>query len=280
MSSKKSTEPHIYKGLEKMLAEMSEEEQKILLKQLQSPKKDYNRETYKHYHRPRRVKIGIISDLHIGSKYFDIQIFEKSAHTFKKEKVEAIYCCGDIIEGMSNREGHIYELDIIGVTQQIEKACELLSEYTVPFYFIIGNHDEWASKKANQGILVGEILEDKIKNATYLGDYEANIELAPGVTMRLTHDGGNAYALSYSLQKRINSLSDDSKPQILANGHLHKSLYMYYRNIHAVEAGAFQNQTPFMARKGSPSMVGFWIFDIKYGKNGLYEFTPRWFPKE
>lgn len=280
MSSNKKSDSTIYKGLEKVLAQMSEEEQKILLKQLQAPQKKYNREIYKHHYRPKRVKIGIISDLHIGSKYFDPGIFEKSVRAFSKEKVEAIYCCGDIIEGMSNREGHIYELETIGVSAQIAQAAELLSHYSAPLYFIVGNHDEWSIKKSNQGVNVGDLLEDRIKNAKYLGDYEANIELSPGVTMRLTHDGGNAYALSYSLQKRINALSDESKPQILANGHLHKSLYMYYRNIHAVEAGTFQNQTPFMARKGAPAMVGFWIFDIRYGKNGLYEFMPRWFPQE
>ena len=271
----------IYKGLEKILSDMPEEEQKILLKQLQYPhKKNCGRKIHYHYYRPRRVKIGIISDLHIGSKFFDMGVYEKSVRTFSKEKVEAIYCCGDIIEGMSNREGHIYELDHIGTSTQINYAAELLNQYKQPLFFITGNHDEWASRKSNQGVLVGEILEEKITSSTHLGDYETNVELAPGVMMRLTHDGSNAYALSYSLQKRINGLADESKPQILANGHIHKSIYMFYRNIHAVEAGTLQNQTPFMARKGSPAMVGFWIFDIRYGKKGLYEFTPRWFPKE
>jgi len=271
----------IYKGLEKILSDMPEEEQKILLKQLQYPhKKDYGRKIHYHHYRPRRVKIGIISDLHIGSKFFDMGIYEKSIRAFSKEKVEAIYCCGDIIEGMSNREGHIYELDHIGTSAQINHAAELLNQYKQPLFFITGNHMEWAKRKSNQGINLGDILESKLNNGKYLGEYESNIELAPNVIMRITHDGSSAYALSYSLQKRINSLSDESKPNIIANGHLHKAIYIYYRNIHAVEAGTLQNQTPFMARKGSPAMVGFWIFDIRYGKKGIYKFSPSFYPKD
>ena len=280
LNSSQQPTKKINKKLEQKLAEMSEKEQQILLKQLESPRKNNGRRIYEHHYNPVHVRIGIISDPHIGSKYFDPETFEKSVYTFNKEKVEAIYCCGDIIEGMSNRDGHIYELETIGTTAQINQAIKILSAYKQPLYFITGNHDEWAMKKANQGVLVGDTLETKLSNAHFLDEYEANIELAPKIMLRLTHDGRSAYALSYSLQKRINALDDESKPQILANGHLHKSLYMYYRNIHAVEAGTFQNQTPFMARKGSPAMVGFWIFDIKYNDGKIYEFTPRWFPKE
>ena len=270
---------NIIPGLEGILSDMNKEQQQILVKQLKAPAPPTCNQ-YEHYHRPRRAKIGIISDTHIGSKYFDPATFEKSVHIFNREKVEAIYHAGDIIEGMSNRDGHIYELETIGVTAQIDQAADLLNQYKQPLFFITGNHDGWSSVKANQGVDIGGILEDKIAGATNLGAYETNIKLAPAVTMRMTHDGSSAYALSYSMQKRINSMDDKSKPDILANGHIHKALYLNYRGIHGVESATMQQQTPFMARKGSPAMVGFWIFDIKYTKKGVSSFAPTFYPSE
>jgi UDP-2,3-diacylglucosamine pyrophosphatase LpxH len=179
---------------------------------------------------------------------------------------------------MSNRDGHIYELETIGVSNQINQAANLLSASPVPLFFTTGNHDEWSKNKANQGHLVGQDLESRISHATFLGEYTANIKFSDNVTMRLTHEGATAYALSYSGQKRINALEGGTKPSIIMNGHLHKLLYMNYRNIHYFEAGTLQSQTPFMAMKGSPSMVGFWLLDVYHNKKGITQLKQTAFP--
>lgn len=251
-------------------------EQEIILTQLQQPQRKI--ETYKHDFNSNHIKLGIISDTHIGSKYFNKQILDNSIKIFNKEKVDAIYHCGDVIEGMSNREGHCYELEKIGFTSQIEYAAELLSKYKQPLFFITGNHEEWAKKKSNIGYVVGHDLENKINGSKYLGEYTANIDLGKDVIMRLTHEGNSAYALSYSGQKRINALEGGTKPNIIFNGHLHKMLYMNYRNIHFFEAGAMQNQTSFMAMKGSPAMTGFIVADIYFNKDGINRLTTSMYP--
>lgn len=256
--------------------DLSKQEIKNIIDTLKNPNKKYKE--YKYYCDTDQIKIGVISDTHIGSAYFNPKVLEHSVKTFDKEKVSAIYHAGDVIEGMSNREGHIYDLKHLGTTAQIDYAVKLLSKYNQPLYFITGNHDEWAKKKSNQGVLVGELLEQKLDNATFLGEYSADIKLNDKVLLRLTHEGNNAYALSYSLQKRINSISGGNKPDILVNGHLHKAIYMFYRNIHALEAGTMQEQTPFMRDKGSPAMVGYWVLTIGIGKNGLNNFTPKFYP--
>ena len=56
------------------------------------------------------------------------------------------------------------------------------------------------------------------------------------------------------------------KPHILGIGHFHKAEYMpRYRNVKAIQAGTFQDQTPFMARKGLAAHVGGWIIEITLG---------------
>jgi len=274
MGKDKSLDEQILEIIKKQ--NLTVEEAKRALAQLSQPEK--LRRSYEHFYDSKKVKLGVFSDPHFGSKFFDYQAFDHAVKTFNKEKVDAIYIPGDVIEGMSTRPGHVYELEHIGNTAQINHAAQMLGQFKQPIYFITGNHDEWAKKKSDQGTLVGPEIASRVKGSTFLGEYTADIKLNPNVTMRLTHEGATAYALSYSLQKRINALSGGTKPDILLNGHLHKMLYLYYRNIQAMECGTLLKQTPFMQMLGSPAHVGFTILDIGYNKKGVNSFSPTIYP--
>ena len=265
--------------LEKTITELglSEAEAVKSLRELSKPDKT-RRLTHHHPWNPKRIKLGFLPDTHIGSKFFDKEIFEDAVRTFDREKVDAVYHVGDIIEGMSNRDGHIYELDILGTTKQVEYACELLQKIKQPLYFLEGNHQDWAMRKGNQGVEVGKMIEHVLPNAKKIGDMVADVTLAKNIRLRISHEGASAYALSYSGQKRINALEGGTKPNIIMNGHLHKSLYMFYRNIHYFEAGSMQRQTPFMAMKGSPAMLGYWVLDLAIQGGQLKELTPKYKP--
>jgi hypothetical protein len=80
----------------------------------------------------------------------------------------------------------------------------------------------------------------------------------------LTHPGGGtAYAVSYRLQKMIESISGGQKPDMVAEGHFHKSLAMpAYRNVYGVECGCFEDQTPFMASRSLAAHVGGWVIRV------------------
>ena len=119
-------------------SQLEDSEIKLLLK---TKKPSLQKKGIFHDFGDNHIKIGIVSDLHIGSKYFSEEGFYKSVKTFNKEKVDAIYCPGDVLEGMSGRDGHIYELTHVGYTEQINYAVELLSEYEQEFHFILVNHD-------------------------------------------------------------------------------------------------------------------------------------------
>lgn len=235
---------------------------------------------YHHDFGKKKIKLGLVSDLHIGHKMFDYKAFDKSVKVFNREKVDLIISPGEIIEGMSGRDGHIYELKHVGYTAQMNEAVKLLKRYKAPFHFITGNHDAWGKNKGNAGYEVGPELERRLPNSKFLGEMQARVDLGNHTYLDLTHRGNTAYALSYPLQKLINALEGGSKPDILCNGHLHKSLYLFYRNIHALESGTLERQTEFMKMKGSPAMVGFWILDISLrDKGGVERFKPTWYPQ-
>lgn len=274
---KKSLEDTIAEELNRL--NLSPDEAKNVLRQLSRPERA--RKTFDHYNGSKKSRFMVVSDTHIGSKFYRPDIMDAAAKMAKQHDVDAIYHAGDVIEGMSGRDGHIYELQDIGVSAQMDRAVSELEKLTAtgkPLYFTTGNHDEWAKTKANQGHLVGPDIEARLKGSKFLGEYTAQIALSPTVNLWLTHEGASSYALSYSGQKRINSLAGGSKPDIVFNGHIHKSLYMFYRNIHYFEAGTMQDQTPFMAMKGSPAMTGFWIAEVSHNKKGVNGLTSKFFP--
>lgn len=265
------------KRLNKLLdnCELTDKELEILLKSKRKGKKKTKRMNLGN----NSIRFLVVSDQHYGSAYSSEAAHDASVYIAQKHSPDAILFPGDFIEGMSAREGHVYELEDIGVSAQLEKAVEKLYDYgDIPMYGITGNHDEWSKKKSDQGFEVGPYLEDHVDSFEFLGEYEGSVMLNKNVEVKLTHRGNSAYAISYSMQKRINSLEGGTKPSALFNGHIHKSMYMPYRNIHAVESGTLQRQTPFMAMKGSPSMVGFWEVDIKFNKDEITAFSPTWYP--
>jgi predicted phosphodiesterase len=263
--------------LEKLLAEseLSEEEIKTLLKS----KPQIPQTTFKMNLGSGKLNVLVVSDQHYGSKYSSKKAHDYSVEVAKKEKVDQIWCPGDFIEGMSNRDGHIYELDLIGTSNQLDYAINRLKEYgKIPIFGITGNHDSWAEVKANQGVRIGPDIAAVIPNFTFLGSMYGHMQLNDNVRVRLSHEGTTAYALSYSGQKRINAMEGGTKPTINFNGHIHKSMFFSYRNVLWVESGTLQHQTPFMAMKGTPAMVGFWRAEITYNKDSVTSFTPIWYP--
>jgi len=282
------------KKLEQLLEGVSEQDLKLLkemdklnlsgiersklLKQLRHS--DRNIKVYDHRFSGKHVKIGVISDLHIGNKFFDQDLYMKAVRVFDKEKVDTIYCPGDLIEGMSNREGHIYELEYVGITEQVNRAAELIDLMPKKVYGITGNHELWAKNKANQGMDVGDYLDNKCDNYTNLGEMEADIDIGSGIILKLYHgQDGSAYAPGYRGMKLIESLQGGQKPNILLAGHTHKYVQMFQRNIHYLECGCLEGQTGFMRGKKLMAHKGFSIIDIYFNKEGVDRFKVEFYPK-
>jgi len=247
--------------LEDKLALLSDSEQQSLLKQLNGSDATVV-PTYHHDFSGRNARIGVMSDTHIGSKYFNPQLFDKVIKYFEKKKVDGIYHAGDILEGMSGRAGHIYELDAIGLDAQLDLAIKYLSSTALPIFAITGNHDDWYRQKADIGADVGKLLEQRLHNFKFLGLNEADVILN-GTKIKLFHPAkGTAYALSYQGQKLVESFDDKNKPDIVLNGHYHKALFMNVRDVNYFECGTIQNQSGWMRSKNIPAHTGAWIIDI------------------
>jgi len=229
----------------------------------------------------KHFKYGYFSDPHIGHKEFRGQLWDKMIRYFKREKPDFILTPGDHLEGMSHRVGHVYNLNEIGYHAQIKKAVDLYSELPSPTFGIDGNHDQWYFKPQNMGVIVGEDLERRVegKGYTHLGQQEGDIEPAPGVTIKLFHaNDGTAYAMSYKMQKLIESFTGGDKPNIVMSGHYHKALSMSIRNVVGFECGTLCGQTEWMRGKKIAAHMGFGMIDVYYNARGVDRIIHEWIP--
>ena len=264
----------------KLELKIAEEIKKLNLSdtELQTVLKNLNKDNPRQYNTTKldygdkRVKIGVISDPHMGHLLYRPDVLRHAAKNFKRQNVDFIVNCGDTLEGMSGRDGHILELDKIGASAQMDYATEEFKEFGDKLVYSIeadDSHSGWYRSKGNMGLDIGKELEKHIDNYIFLGYDEQDLKLDNGLRIRLTHPGsGTAYAISYKLQKYIESLGGGNKPQILFEGHYHKAEYIFYRNIHAFDSGCLENQTLFMKKKGTPAHVGYWIVDVYVNKDG------------
>lgn len=225
----------------------------------------------------RKISMLAITDSHCGHQAYDPRVMDLAAKVAKT--CDFAIHAGDIVEGHyeHKRPGHVFELTHVGGDAQVNYAASELRKLQIPLYFIAGNHCNTFMKIA--GFDIGKRLEELIPKSTYLGMQHGTLEFDYGKRLQLIHpDGGSSYAISYKTQKIIDAMEGGSKPEILVIGNFHKAEYLFYRNIHAVQGGCLERQTPFMKNLGLAAHVGFWKFDITLNKKGITSFRPTFFP--
>jgi hypothetical protein len=277
VSSKPTVVDKTDKELMKIFGKMSKEEKALILKGMG---KDSKIKAHDHTWSTNHIRFGYFSDSHMGHNKFSEELWWKMVSFFKKEKITTVYSPGDIVEGMSGRPGHIYELDHIGFDAQVNYAAKLINACPFQIYSIVGNHDLWYKEKFNMNAGVGEVLQDKCKNFHFLGEWEADVILAPNVKMKIFHaNDGSAYALSYKIQKLIESFTGGEKPSIVLSGHYHKQIQVFLRNVFGFECGTLCGQSIFMRGKKISAHMGFGVIDIWVNADGIerlrHEFIPH-----
>ena len=225
------------------------------------------------------IRFGLIGDTQFGSKYAQITYLHRFYDICSNLGITDIYHTGDITDGIKMRQGHEYELYAISADEQREDVVKNYPKRDdITTHFITGNHD--ASLYKHVGYDIGAAIAKDRQDMDYLGRDCAIVNLTPNCTLELRHPwDGTAYAISYKVQKMIEAMEADSKPNILAVGHYHKQEYIFYRNIHALQTGCFQSQTPFTRGKGISVVMGGYVVTARVDENGYIQaFDPAFIP--
>lgn len=209
-----------------------------------------------------RQLVGVIGDLHAGSKYFLREpMRDFVAHAYERG-VRHMFVPGDLLDGCY-RHGQ-FELSHHGVDDQVEDLLDTLPLLPgLDYHYITGNHDETFT--ALTGLDTGRLIEDRARrrgrtDMHYHGCRGGLVRLG-GVKIELWHPRkGGSYALSYQLQKAIEKIpaATGRKPDILIAGHWHTFCHFEQRAVHAIAATCWQGGGSSYGKSlgGSPSIGG------------------------
>ncbi len=237
-------------------------------------------------HKETEFPLGFVADNHVGSKYERMDVLESLYDRFASYGVETVYQGGNIIDGECRFNK--YDIYIHGVERQVHNLIEKWPRRKgVKTFFVTGDdHEGWYVQREH--IDIGRFIqrtasEEGREDLVHLGYMERDLayEQAEGSSrIRVIHaGGGSAYATSYTSQKYVESLQGGDKPQIVLVGHFHKFDYSYPRNVHIIQGGCTEDQTPFLRKRRIEAHIGGCVLWVKQNSIGVFTSVKvEWLP--
>ena len=233
-----------------------------------------NPDVYEIPYNLEHLKLLLISDTHLCSKYDRLDILRYLYDKADDKGIKHILHSGDFTDGRSTRPEHIYELREPSYAGQVQYCVDKYPKFSGNTYVIQGNHDDWWYKSTGSEI-VKSIAKDR-EDIKYLGADSADLKIGK-LKIRLFHGiGGLAYAKSYKLQKYLDATPVDDRPDILQTGHIHQSLYMKDDNTHCFQTSCLEDQTPFCRSLGLANDKSCWWVNVDFDDKGnSHSITPE-----
>lgn len=229
----------------------------------------------------------LISDLHVGSKYFMEKEFTEFVEWLSNpdpvaRKVRFVLVGGDIIDGIGIFPNQDEELLLVDVNEQMLKAAQLLDKIPkhIKVFIIPGNHDPGRRalpqpaipEKHNLGLwnrenffMLGNPSMVELNGVKILMFHGQSLDDVVGTTPGLSYSQP-AKAMRVLLKARHLSpiygkrtpiapeLEDvmviDDVPDIFHSGHIHVVDLDMYKGTLIVNSGAWQTQTGYQASVG------------------------------
>lgn len=237
-----------------------------------TPKK--NNDIYELPNNLEHLKLLLISDTHLGSKYDRVDILRYLYSKAEDKNIKYILHSGDFTDGRSNRPEQVYELREPSYEGQVQYCIDKYPKFSGKTYAIQGNHDDWWYKSAGSEIL--KSIAKEREDIVYLGPDVADLKIGK-LKIRLFHGaGGSAYAKSYKLQKYLDTIPMGERPDILQTGHIHQSFYMKQDKTHCFQTSCLEDQTPYCRGMGLANDKSCWWLDIDFDDKGhVYKITPE-----
>ena len=220
------------------------------------------------------LRLLLISDTHLCSKYDRLDILRYLYAKAEDEGVKHILHSGDFTDGRSNRPEQVYELKEHSFQGQVDYCVDKYPKFSGKTYAIQGNHDNWWYKSNGSEILkpISKAREDIV----YLGSDVADLKIGK-LKIRLFHgQGGIAYAKSYKIQKYLDTIPINEKPDILQTGHIHQAFYYKQDNTHCFQTSCLEDQTPYCRGLGLANDKSCWWVDVQFDDKGnVYSVAPQ-----
>jgi len=231
-------------------------------------------------------RYGVMSDTHLGNRNARLDVMEAAYDLFEQEGIKLVLHAGNMVDGefKYNRS----ELVAHGVEGQL---CYAADNYPrregIQTDFLSAKcHEGWWGQTIgwDVGRYMQQVFHERGRtDLVWMGHVERDLALHSDnerSVLRVTHPGGgSAYALSYPVQKIVESWQGGEKPTAAIFGHYHKYDTNYVREVYCLQAGTQCDQTLFMRLNKLSANVGFCILEIRltpYG--GIQRVIHSWMP--
>lgn len=215
---------------------------------------------------------GFTSDNHLCSKYSRLDVLESLYDHFAEQGVDRVLNAGNWIDGEARFNMH--DLLVHGMDAQLRYLAEHYPRREgITTYAVAGDdHEGWYCQR--EGVDIGRYAQNVMHQAGrddwvdmgYMESYVrlVNAQSGESTMLHLMHPGGgSSYAVSYTVQKIVEGYDGGDKPAVLLAGHYHKLSYNMVRNVHAIQTGTTEDQTPFMRKKKLSAHVGGGICQLR-----------------
>ncbi len=239
-------------------------------------------------------KVAMISDTHIGSKYFNEEVFDRFVRWLNSDgasDVRYLIICGDLVDGIGVYPGQEDELKIPDVYRQFELAASFLKKIPsrIRIIYVPGNHEP-VRQAEPQPIVPDEYLERLLEvrpdmlalpNPSMIGIRDVKIMIYHGRSLNaiFKHIPGLqpirpetvVEAMTWILRlrhltpiygehpispEREDWLLLDVIPHALHTGHIHIYGVGEYKGVKVINSGTFENETPYIKSLGIEVTVG------------------------
>ncbi len=207
-----------------------------------------------------RFEVAVVSDLHWGSIYQQISIFNAFINECKERSISYLFGLGDSIEGLMSRPNHEQARFLHSISDYEEYFLENYPVFEKN-YIISGNH-EISLQKYRERYNFAEEMASKRSDLTYLKQGSV-IEGPGGIKFCLHHGGGSCETRDQSRNKRMKNrtlqlMSEGSCASIYLTGHCHRiSVLPSFMNSMVIGVGCFCAPDTFTVRRfGSVDICG------------------------
>ena len=232
------------------------------------------------------TRIGVVSDTHLGHNHCAEDFLAWVYDYYAEQGIEHVLHCGDLTEGPGERgyRGHAYACrddcqTWRGLERYVSASYPCREGITTHVISSSKSHCGWEYNASGIDMLTNisqgrPALPDEEgplpprTDIDYRGHDMADIAFG-GVRFRMFHpDGGKAYALSYHLQKFVESIPGGDKPDVLLVGHYHGYCSIRPRNVRALMVPSMQLKSDLFRRRMAESVVGALVLTVQTDTQG------------
>ena len=230
------------------------------------------------------VKILLISDTRLCSKFSQLSILNDLYRKAYEMGVRYVFHLGDIVEGIYFGKYKKYNQVILHhnpdtQAMYVKKHYPYINGMTT--YFITGEHD-LSFLKTKEREDVGEQIADMREDLVYLGQESCTIYLQSDngkpIKIDLRHPLGNIpYTVSYKPQRIVDAMRSEERPDIINFGHFLVHDTFIHHDVLVNQIPSLCATTPEMLNKGTNNIVGATILTLYLDKKNRITKTERMF---